>query len=212
MNLDYPEEWHQLPKHERRKKIKELARLQNKKAKSFKKTKNVLLIAIIIISVVVGYEFLGKKNPKQMEIEQKTATVSLNGRVEEFSIEGRNHVPSGTKVDYKTNPPTSGEHLAEAENWGVYSKEIDDKAAVHGLEHGGIWISYKDLDEESRKILEQVGKNNPLSVIVSPRMANDDKIAIVSWGKMMRLQTADTALIQQYIETYKNQAPEKLAR
>ena len=67
---------------------------------------------------------------------------------------------SGTSVEYQTNPPTSGDHLAQAENWGVYDKEIDDKAGVHSMEHGGIWISYKDIDDESKKVLEEIGKSN----------------------------------------------------
>ena len=97
-------------------------------------------------------------------------------------------------------------------NWGVYDKEIADGAAVHGLEHGGIWISYKDISADEKKILEDIGRKNSGSVIVSPRAANDAKIAIASWGRMMKLETADTALIQKYIDTYKNQSPEKLSR
>lgn len=80
------------------------------------------------------------------------------------------------------------------------------------LEHGGIWISYKEIDDETKKILEEIGKSNPQSVIVSPRPANENRIAIVSWGKMMKLDLVDKALIQKYIDTYKNQSPEKLAR
>ena len=115
-------------------------------------------------------------------------------------------------MNYDTNPPTSGDHLAQAENWGVYEKEIDDKAAVHGLEHGGIWISYKEITDDEKAALEEIGKQNSQSAIVSPRLANDVKIAIVSWGRMMKLESADKALIQKYIDTYKNQSPEKIAR
>ena len=47
---------------------------------------------------------------------------------------------------------------------GVNEKEVEDKAAVHGLEHGGIWISYKDVDEETIRILGEIGKENSGSV------------------------------------------------
>jgi len=83
---------------------------------------------------------------------------------------------------------------------------------VHNLEHGGIWISYKDISEEDISILKEISKQNSQSTVVSPRSGNDNKIVIASWGKMMRLDSVDKALIQKYIDTYKNQSPEKLAR
>lgn len=177
-----------------------------------KKVRNLALVITVLILGIVGFIQLTKKTPEQIEFEQEVKTVSLEGKVEEFPIEGRDHVSAGTSVEYKTNPPTSGAHVEQAENWGVYSKEIDDKTAVHGLEHGGIWISYKNIDDEARKILEEIGRSNSQSVIVSLRPSNDNIIAVVSWGRMMKLETADKALTQKYIDTYKNQSPEKLAQ
>jgi len=121
-------------------------------------------------------------------------------------------VSTEVNVEYQTNPPTSGDHLAQAENWGIYDKEIDDKAGVHSMEHGGIWISYKDIGAEERQGLEEIGKENSQSTVVSPRSGNDNKIVVASWGKLIRLESVDKALIQKYIDTYKNQAPEKLAQ
>jgi len=210
--MDYPEEWNELPKHERKKMLKELRQGREQKAGSLKKIRNWGLVTIVLVLIVVGIIQLTKKSPEQIAFEQEVKTVSLDGKVEEFPIEGRDHVSAGTSVDYKTNPPTSGGHFAEAEKWGVYNKEIDDKVGVHNLEHGGIWISYKDIDDETKTILEEVGKSNSQSVIVSPRSANDIKIVIASWGRIMKLETADKALIQKYINTYKNQSPEKLAK
>lgn len=210
--MNYPEEWNQLPKHERKKKLKALRRERERKAESIKKIRNWGLVIIVLAIAVGGYIQLTKKAPEQIEFEQQVGAISLEGKVAEFPLEGRDHVSAGTAVAYKTNPPTSGSHLAEAENWGVYDEEIDDKTAVHSLEHGGIWISYQDLSDEAVVTLEEIGRENSQSVIVSSRPANDDKIVIASWGRMMRLEAADKALIQKYIDTYKNQAPEKLAR
>jgi hypothetical protein len=211
-NMDYPEEWNELPKHERKKKLKALRRENERKTETIKMIRNWSFVIVVLVVAIFGYLQLTKKSPERIEFEQKVETVSLDGKVEEFPIEGRDHVPLGTTVEYKTNPPTSGGHLAQAEKWGVYSKEIEDKAAVHGLEHGGIWISYKNVDEETKNILEEIGKQNSQSVIISPRNANDAKIAVVSWSRMMKLEEVDQALLQKYIDTYKNQSPEKLAR
>lgn len=212
INMDYPEEWNELPKHERKKKLKGLRREQERKSNLAKNVRNWGIVIIVLIAGVVGFVRLTKKTPEQIQFEQQVDAVTLEGKVEEFPIEGRDHVAAGTTVDYQTNPPTSGSHLAQAEGWGIFSREIDDMAAVHSMEHGGIWISYKDIPEEEIKKLEEIGRQNSQSTVVSPRSANDNNIVVASWGRMMKLESADKALIQKYIDTYKNQSPEKLAR
>ena len=209
--MDYPEEWDQLPRHERRKKIKMLRRQREKQTSRFRKIRNIGLVIVAVVALIGWYKFATKKTPEKIEFEQKVETISLKDKVQEFPIEGREHISRRPVVAYNTNPPTSGNHLAEAESWGVNDQEIEDKAAVHSLEHGGIWISYKDVDEETVKALNELGRENPQSVVVSPRAANDTPIAVVSWGRMMKLDKLDKALIQKYIETYINQGPEKLA-
>lgn len=209
--MDYPEEWNELPRHERRKKIRALKKEGEKKENSFNKIRNVVIGVVVAVSLVFGFKALITKSPEQIEFEQKVEEVSLEGKVEEFEIEGRSHVSAGTNISYKTNPPTSGDHFGQAKGWGVYNREVDDKMALHGLEHGGIWISYKEIDDETKEILKEIGKSNSQSVIVAPRPNNDDKIVIASWGKYMRLESVDKVLIQKYIDTYKNQSPEKLA-
>lgn len=56
--------------------------------------------------------------------------------------DGRNHVPHGQKVDYKFNPPTSGDHYADWITKGFYNEPRDDGSIVHSLEHGYIVINY----------------------------------------------------------------------
>lgn len=210
--MDYPQEWNDLPTHERRKKIKKLKREAEMKAKNLNKIRKTGLHIIIAVIAILVIQQLTKKSPEEIAFNQEIESVSLEGKVEEYPIEGRDHVPAATEVDYQTNPPTSGSHLGQAEEWGIYDEEIDDKAGVHNLEHGGIWISYKDISDEEISFLEEIGKQNSQSTVVSPRSSNDDKIVVASWGKLMRLESVDKALIQKYIDVYKNQSPEKLAR
>ena len=210
--MDYPEEWNKLPRHERRKKIKELNRKKENKALMIKKIRNTTIVLILMGLIVFFFIQLTKKTPQQIEFKSKVKSASLEGRVKKYPIEGRTHIAASTNVSYQTNPPTSGNHLLQPQDWGVYDSEIDEKATVHSLEHGGIWITYKDINDEDKALLKSIGKENSQSVIVSPRLENDGKIAVVSWGKMMKLDTVDKAIIQKYIDTYKNQSPEKLAR
>lgn len=210
--MEYPEEWNQLPKRERKKKLKELKRKRVKQQSKFKKMRNVVITLVVLVIVVVGYRLITKKTPEEIAFEQKIDEVSLEGRVEEFEIEGANHIGPGQSVSYNTNPPTSGPHWVNPADWRFNDKELPDEQLVHNIEHGGIWVTYKNLDEEGIKKLKSIARNNSNSVVITKREENDDPVVISSWGRMMRLTEVDEALIQKYIDTYINQSPEKLAR
>ena len=204
-----------LTKQEKRalkKKLKAEKKAKVKRDIFIKKIRNIFAMVIVIVIVIVGYRFITKKTPEEIVFEQKVDEVSLEGKVEEFEIEGASHISPGETVSYNTNPPTSGSHWATPADWGFNDKELPDEQLVHNLEHGGIWITYKDLDEESIDKLKNIVKNNADSVVITKRDGNDDSIVVASWGKMMRFTEIDEAFTQKYIDTYINQSPEKLAR
>ena len=87
-----------------------------------------------------------------------------------------------------------------------------DENLVHNIEHGGIWISYKDISEEEISKLEEIAERHPDSVVLTPRSANDTPIAVVSWGRLMKLTAVDEDLIEEYIKVNINKSPEPLSR
>jgi len=132
---------------------------------------------------------------------------------ETFPILGRDHISVGaTHPPYNSNPPTSGSHYADPAGWGVYQKELPDEQLIHNLEHGGIWISYKDIDEKTKSDLEVIGKRYPGSVVVSPRPANDAMIVLAAWGRLEKLERFDETKVIDFIDANKNKSPEPLAR
>src|SRR5262245_24651618 len=56
--------------------------------------------------------------------------------------EGANHVPTGTNVDYATNPPASGPHWPNPAVRGFYDTPVPTEQWVHNLEHGYIVILF----------------------------------------------------------------------
>ena len=63
---------------------------------------------------------------------------------------GRTHVSLETKVQYNSNPPTSGDHYADWIKTGIYSDALDDRRLVHSLEHGYIIVSYNCMKLNSK--------------------------------------------------------------
>ena len=56
--------------------------------------------------------------------------------------DGRDHLAERTKIDYKFNPPTSGNHYASWIKKGFYDEPRADGNLVHSLEHGYVIIWY----------------------------------------------------------------------
>lgn len=125
-------------------------------------------------------------------------------------IQGRNHIAVGAEHDpYNSNPPTSGPHYEQPAPWNIYTQEIPDETLIHNLEHGGVWISYKPgkVDKTTIDRLGQISKPYT-KTIMTPRNANDSAIALVSWGKILKLESLDEKKVKAFIELNRFKAPE----
>lgn len=122
--------------------------------------------------------------------------------------QGREHIDIGASHEpYNSNPPTSGPHYIQPAEWGIYENPLPDEQLVHNLEHGGIWISYKNIDPETKSKLEAIAKANS-GIIFTPRSTNDQTIAIASWRHLETMDSYDETKILEFIRANKNKSPE----
>ncbi|MDR7482747.1 MAG: DUF3105 domain-containing protein [Armatimonadota bacterium] len=127
--------------------------------------------------------------------------------------QGRQHIALGQPhPPYNSNPPTSGWHTGnQVAPWGVHREPIPDEIVVHNLEHGGIWISYRDPKDTAlvEKLEELVGRYRS-KVILTPRPQNDRAIAVAAWERLLTLDAYDEGRIVAFINAYRNRGPEKV--
>jgi len=159
--------------------------------------------------IVIGIVWFASQN-KGRESSSKSLPFELQG--DKIPVLGKDHVPEGTKIsNYNSNPPTSGDHWPKAADWGIYLSPLPDEQLVHNLEHGGVWISYKDLDSDAITKLGTLAKKYPQAVIITPRAQNESKIAVTSWGRLDTFDVLDTERIEKFIKSNINNSPEPLA-
>lgn len=94
------------------------------------------------------------------------------------SDQGREHVPDGTKVEYNSNPPTSGAHFADWTRWGVLSKPVSDGHLVHSLEHGYVILSYNcnsKISNDQFSIFNVLAHEEELLPPASPSTENNEE-------------------------------------
>jgi len=127
------------------------------------------------------------------------------------------HVPG--PVTYAVTPPVGGPHNPIWMNAGVYTKPIPSERAVHNLEHGAVWVTYRpslatsdvnqlvDLFKKQSMISEpgDGGRSNRF-MDLSPWSDNDlpAPIVISSWGYQLKVQSPDDPRLQQFIDTFRH--------
>src|SRR5258708_6766248 len=168
--------------------------------------KLILSIVIITLLVLGGGTWL---LTKQSTEEQAKLDKPLLGQ--EISIQGRTHVPDGTRVDYSTNPLTSGNHYVKPQPAGIFYSALPDGNLVHSLEHGAVILWYKsDLSATESAQLKSIFDSVPVSKkIMTPRDSLDVPVALTSWGRLLKLQAIDENQIKTFMITNEDRAPEK---
>ena len=100
---------------------------------------------------------------------------------------GRDHVPAGERVEYNSNPPTSGNHYADWIRSGIYDNPKDDRNLVHSLEHGYVIMSY-NCEKKVTSLVYAHGiaeEASPSSTEASPSAALPDSFRSADCHKLI---------------------------
>ncbi|HEX7537157.1 MAG TPA: DUF3105 domain-containing protein [Dermatophilaceae bacterium] len=120
----------------------------------------------------------------------------------------RDHVTG--KVAYPQTPPVGGAHSAVWQNCGVYSSPVPNENAVHSMEHGAMWITYRPglSTSEINMILGDVS-GQPYA-LVSPYPGLPSPVVASAWGVQLKLSSASDPRLTAFVNTYKagSKAPE----
>lgn len=122
---------------------------------------------------------------------------------------GHVHVPG--PVTYSVTPPVGGDHNAVWLDCGVYDKPVPNERAVHDLEHGAVWITYRpsltntEIDQlrafETRQRV--VGSSGSRYVDLSPYPGLTSPIVISSWGFQLRVDSPNDPRLQRFVDTFR---------
>jgi hypothetical protein len=107
----------------------------------------------------------------------------------ELKDEGHKHLPAtATPPDYKTSPPTSGNHATSPfqQADGAYSEMPDELFLVHSLEHGRMQIQYSpDLPEEDQLALKGLYDTMYGATLFFPNTNMDYEVAAATWTNLI---------------------------
>ena len=107
--------------------------------------------------------------------------------------EGHNHIPVGSPApDYKTNPPTSGDHVEPPYQQadGAYTEMPEEIDFVHSLEHGRMEIQYSpDLAEKDQLALKGLYDTMYGATLLFPNDKMPYEVAATTWTNLLGCPT-----------------------
>lgn len=106
------------------------------------------------------------------------------------------------KLTYDQTPPVGGVHNPVWQNCGVYTAPVANENAVHSLEHGAIWITYRpDLPATEVKQLQALTRQSGYRLL-SPYPGLPAAIVASAWGYQLKLERADDPRLLRFLQRY----------
>lgn len=159
------------------------------------------LRAAVGLAVIVGVVLVVSSRGGDGPVAAPTGT-------REIEVPGANHVTED--VDYPESPPVGGNHDPAWQNCGSYPEPVRDENAVHSMEHGTVWITYRpDLGDGQIKTLAGKARGQT-HVLVSPREDLESPIVLSAWGRQLGVDSPNDDRVDQFIRAFQEgpQAPE----
>lgn len=120
--------------------------------------------------------------------------------VETFSGLARDHL-SGA-ITYSQSPPVGGVHSPTWQNCGTYDQPIANENAVHSLEHGAVWITYRpDLSPTDVQQLQSLVRGRAYALL-SPYPDLPTPVVATGWGVQLRIDSVSDVRLEKFLGRY----------
>ncbi|MEO6018648.1 MAG: DUF3105 domain-containing protein [Knoellia sp.] len=175
---------------------------QMRKEQQNKDRRRVLAIwgaAAVVVAIIVG--------AVTFAVIHGNANKPDLSAVKSYKFDAGSHTQAPVK--YEENPPAGGPHSPVWLNCGVYDKPVPNENAVHSLEHGAVWITYRpDLPAADVAKLKKLTPDT--YAVLSPYAGLPAPVVISAWGKQLLLTGANDNRIEPFIKGYRQgpQTPE----
>ncbi|MGY2897142.1 DUF3105 domain-containing protein [Deinococcus sp. UYEF24] len=106
------------------------------------------------------------------------------------------------RVDYPQEPPAGGAHNPEWQNCGTYDRQLYNEYAVHSLEHGAVWILYREgIAVDQVQQLQEAIVGQPRTLL-SPSPDLRSPVVMVAWNAQLDLDSTTDPRLLKFILKY----------
>ncbi|MEW1983873.1 MULTISPECIES: DUF3105 domain-containing protein [Pseudarthrobacter] len=163
--------------------------------------------AAVVLAIIAAVTFVLVGEVQQREQLNAAAARPIEGE-QDYPDQSRNHTSQA--VSYPQTPATGGDHAPVWTNCGIYTDPVEQTRAVHSLEHGAVWLTYRpDLaPDELAELTALAGKQDYL--LLSPVAEQASPVVATAWGKQLAVDSGSDERLAPFIKKYRQgpQAPE----
>jgi hypothetical protein len=132
--------------------------------------------------------------------------------------EGWAHVPEGSAVTYRSNPPASGPHYPVWLRYREYTEPMPRGYWVHNLEHGAVVVLYRtDVSSEVVRQVTDAFRAIPADpscghqrALLTPDPLLPRPIAVVAADFLLLADTVDAQAIRDFAVARRGRGPEQV--
>ena len=107
------------------------------------------------------------------------------------------------EIPFGELPPAGGVHDPVWQNCGTYDEPIGTQHAIHALEHGALWITYRnDLNDEQVTALQDKFRGQTYTLI-SPYPEQRSPYVLTAWGVQLEVDDLSDQRVDQFVERYR---------
>jgi hypothetical protein len=156
-------------------------------------------IAIALVAMVACSTTTSSTEPSTESSTDAPASAAI-GEIQTYENLDPTHTTES--VTYPQTPPVGGPHDPTWQNCGIYDEPVRNENAVHSLEHGAVWITYRpDLPaEDIARLQELVGERQ--FVLLSPYPDLPAPVVATAWGVQLPLDGVDEERLEEFITEY----------
>lgn len=127
-------------------------------------------------------------------------TVKAPASVVAFDYTGGQH--QNGPIDYPESPPVGGAHNPVWQSCDFYNGIIPNENAVHSLEHGAVWITYRsDISATDKKTLEQWATDRSY-LLISEYSDQQTPFVFTAWNNQLALDSLASKKATEFLDYF----------
>lgn len=155
-----------------------------------------IVLILALIGTVTSAMLVEKKNKSQLIAAAKKPIDGVQ------TSTGLSQAHTSTPATPSELPPVGGDHAPTWISCGIYTTPINTSEAVHSLEHGAVWVTYRpDLPRKQIGTLTEMAKSNPYQLL-SPYPGLASPVVATAWGKQLKLDNAQDSRLVVFLKAY----------
>jgi hypothetical protein len=181
-----------MPKVKVRNEVRPDRKAQREAAERKKRRNSLLWRSAFVLAVLSAAGLFYRSYTQRQSLAKAVTTASYPAGL---------HMAGG--INYLESPPIGGPHNVVWQNCGIYDAPIHNEHAVHSMEHGAVWITYRpDLPPDGVQRLKAVASDD--FVLLSPYPGLAGQVVASAWNHQITLDDATDSRLQGFIARYKN--------